>query len=264
MVYIRFSYFGYGFGFYVEGVAIINLNIIWRLFLLQNLRNERLSDGLGFFFVLLPVFKKLSRGNDRMKDYIRRHLNYYNSNPIFSSCIIGAVQNMEERKEDVKDIDVEYIRSIKDTLSSVMAARGDYFFEVILLPLTLTIACIFTIYGLYFGPIIFLIFYNYYHFKFRVGGYYKGLNLGENVVNLILGQYLRIGRFMTAAVAFVAGVFTSIVFIRGYVFGGFRVVGWGFLLVAGVIWLRRKYSVRLSVILGFFATVLLIVIRQMR
>jgi hypothetical protein len=117
---------------------------------------------------------------------------------------------------------------------------------------------------LYFGPVIFLLFYNYYHFKFRVGGYYKGLNLGENVVTLILGPYLKIGKFMAAAVAFVAGVFTSIVFIRGYAFGGFRVIGWGLLLVAGIVWLRRKYSVRLSVIAGFFATVLLIVILQMR
>jgi len=240
------------------------LNIIWRLFLLQNSKNERLHDGIGFFFALLPGFKKLSRGNGDMKDYVGRYLNYYNSNPIFSSCIIGAIQSMEEKKEGGKDIDVEWIRSARDTLSSVMAARGDYFFEVVLLPLTLTIASIFTIYGLYFGPAVFLLFYNYYHFKFRVGGYYKGLSFGENVEDLILGPYLKISKFMTAAVAFVAGVFTSIVFIRGYLFGGIQIAGWGLLLVAGVIWLRSKYSLRLSVIVGFFATVLFIIIRQVR
>jgi len=199
-----------------------------------------------------------------MKDYIRRHLNYYNSNPIFSSCIIGVVQSMEENRENGKDIDVDHIRSVKDTLSSVMAARGDYLFEVVLLPLTLTIACIFTIYGLYFGPVIFLLFYNYFHFKFRVGGYFRGLNLGENVGDLILGPYLKIGKFIKAAVAFVAGVFTSIVFIRGYMFGGFSVVGWGLLLVAGVVGLRKKYSLRLSVVAAFFTMILIIVIRQVR
>ena len=233
------------------------------MFLLKNLRNERLNDGLGFFFTLLPVFRKLSAGNDRMKDYVKRHLNYYNSNSVFSSCIIGAVQSMEERRAEGKEIDTARIESVKNTMSSVMAARGDYFFEVVLFPLTLTIACIFTIYGLYFGPIVFLLLYNYYHFKIRIGGYYRGLRFGEDVGNLVLGSYLKTGRFIEAAAAFVTGVFTSIVFMRGYFFGGFQVTGVGLLIVAGVIWLRRKYSFRVSVIAGFIVSVLYIVSRQL-
>lgn len=198
-----------------------------------------------------------------MKDYVKRHLNYYNSNSVFSSCIIGAVQSMEERRAEGKEIDTAGIESVKNTMSSVMAARGDYFFEVVLFPLTLTIACIFTIYGLYFGPIVFLLLYNYYHFKIRIGGYYRGLRFGEDVGNLVLGSYLKTGRFIEAAAAFVIGVFTSIVFMRGYFFGGFQVTGVGLLIVAGVIWLRRKYSFRVSVIAGFIVSVLYIVSRQL-
>lgn len=198
-----------------------------------------------------------------MKDYVKRHLSYYNTNSVFSSCIIGVVQGMEERKAGGEEIDTAEIDSVKNTLSSVMAARGDYFFEVVLFPLTLTIACIFTIYGLYFGPIIFLLLYNYYHFKIRVGGYYKGLRFGEDAGGLVLGSYLKTCKFIEAAAAFVIGVFTSIVFMRGYFFGGFQITGAGLLLVAGVIWLRRKYSFRVSIIAGFIVSVLYIVSRQL-
>ncbi len=199
-----------------------------------------------------------------MVSYAERYLTYYNSNPVLSSIIIGAVQNVESRRKEGGGLDQIKIERLKDTLSSVMTAKGDYLFEVVLFPLTLTIACIFTIYELYLGPVVFLLLYNYFHIRLRIGGYLKGLSLGENAGDLILGPFLKIGRVLTAGTAFVAGVFTSIVFVRGYDFGGFPVVVWGLAAVYAVILLRRKYSLITGVMIVFAATVILLALWQVK
>lgn len=235
-----------------------------RSLLIQNSRNEKLHDGIGFFYTLMPLFKKLSKSRADTEDYTERFLTYYNSNPILSSIIIGAIQNIETRRESGYEVDTERVNRLKETLSSVMTAKGDYLFEVVLFPLTLTIACIFTIYEVYLGPVIFLLLYNYYHIRLRIGGYRRGLSLGEDVGDLIMGPFLRISRVLTAGTAFVAGIFTSIVFIRGYEFGGTPLVGWGILSVAAMILLRRKYSLITGVMIMFLITALILGIWQVR
>lgn len=235
---------------------MLNLNIIWRLFLLQNSRNDKYHDGLGFFFAMIPLFRKLSAGNRKKKGaFAKRHFDYFNSNPVLAGMVAGVTRKLEESEGMAE---TGQIQRVRNTLSSVLTAKGDEFFEVIFMPLALTIACIFTIYGVYAGPLVFLIFYNYFHFKFRLIGYYRGLKLGQEAGTGIFEEISKIGGLLRGATAFTAGVFTSIVFFRGYKFGGAPVIITGLAVVAAITLLRRKYSPVFSVIIVFFLMMVLL------
>jgi mannose/fructose/N-acetylgalactosamine-specific phosphotransferase system component IID len=235
---------------------MLDLNILWRLFLIQNSRNDKFHDGLGFFFALIPLFRSLS-GKDlsRRGELARRNFDYFNSNPVLSGMVAGVTRKMEESEGMA---DTGQISRVRNTLSSVLTAKGDEFFEVVFLPLALTIACIFTIYGVYIGPLVFLLFYNYFHFKFRIIGYYRGLKLGQEAGTGFFEDLSKISGVLRGATAFTAGVFTSIAFFRGYQFGETPVVIAGLAAIAAVTLLRRKYSPVFSVIILFVLTVVLL------
>lgn len=237
-------------------MIMLNLNIIWRLFLIQNSRNDKFHDGLGFFFALIPLFRKLSGGSRRKKaGFAERHFDYFNSNPVLAGMVVGVTQKMEQARADKG---VGQTERVKSTLSSVLTAKGDEFFEVIFMPLALTIVCIFTIYRLYIGPLVFLLFYNYFHFRFRIVGYYRGLKLGQEAGTGFFDDLSRISGVLRGATAFTAGVFTSIALFRGYNFGGLPVVVAGLAAVAAVTLLRRRYSPVFSVIIVFVLMIVLL------
>ncbi len=238
-----------------------HLGVIWRLFFLQNSRNDRTIDGLGFFHILSPIFRDLAEDDGELKDMTGRHLGYFNANPILASYIVGVVMNLEMKKKAGEDISAERIERVKNTLSSVLTARGDYFFEVILVPFALTIGSIFAIYSSYIGPVIFLAFYNLYHLQSRIGGFRAGLFLGEDVWRGLARTLFREQRFLGACAAFVSGVFGAIVFSRAWSFGGARLAVWGLAAAGGVFLLRRKFHILWVVLAVFVATALFLACR---
>lgn len=227
---------------------------LWRLFFLQSTHNEKTFDGLGFFHVLAPEMREWAAGDKEFKEIAHRHMGYFNANPILASYILGIVQNMERRRAEGLESPIERIDSIKSTLSAVLTAKGDYFFEIVLIPLGLTIACIFAMYSSYFGPVIFLVLYNYYHLQARIGGYLMGLRMGEGLGRELVKHIYKEQGALGGLAAFAAGVFTALTIVRASVFGGSRLSIWGVAIMAVVFILRRRISVTWSVIIVFIAT----------
>ena len=237
-----------------------HLNMMWRLFFLQNSRNDRTIDGLGFFHVLSPLFRDIADNKDELADMAERHLGYFNANPILASYIVGVVMNLELKKKAGEDISADRIDRVKHTLSAVLTAKGDYFFEVILIPLALTIGSIFAIYSSYIGPIIFLASYNLYHLHSRIGGYRIGLLLGEDVGAELVGTLFREQKLLGGFAAFVSGVFAALVFFRVWNLGGYRFVIWGVLALVGIFLLGRKISLIWVVLVLFLASAIFLVV----
>ncbi len=131
-------------------------NQIWRLFFVQSSRNERTVDGLGFFSILSPLVRRWARTPEDAKEIARRHLGYFNANPYLAAVVAGAVVNLEKRRARGDGVTPEEIDRVKSALSSALSARGNFFFETVLMPLGLTIASICAIYRSYVGILIFL------------------------------------------------------------------------------------------------------------
>ncbi|MBN1163910.1 MAG: PTS system mannose/fructose/sorbose family transporter subunit IID [Candidatus Krumholzibacteriota bacterium] len=236
------------------------LNMIWRLFFIQNSRNARTLDGLGFLHVLTPLLRELADSEEELDRLTRRYTKYFNANPILASYIAGVLTNLEIRKKAGGDIPAAHIERVKSTLSSVLTARGDDFFEIVLIPLALTIGCIFAMYNSYLGPIFFLFFYNFYHLRSRIGGYRAGVMGGEEIGRDLTTRLFRERKVLGGCAAFVSGVFAALVFTRAWSFGGPRLAGWGIVAIAALLGLRKRFSVFWTVLIVFLATALFVLI----
>ncbi|MBN2070641.1 MAG: PTS system mannose/fructose/sorbose family transporter subunit IID [Candidatus Krumholzibacteriota bacterium] len=230
------------------------LKVIAGIFFLQNSRNSRILDGLGFFCHLLPFFREISDDMESLKEISGRHSEYFNANPMIASYVSGAVMNLESRRKAGEDIPAERIKRVKEALSSVFTAKGDYFFEIVLMPFALTFGSIFAMYSSYIGPMIFLVIYNLYHLKLRIGGCRVGLLLGEDVGRGFATTLFREQKVMLGAGAFVSGVFSALVFTRAWSAGGSRFVLWGAIVALVLILLRGKIDVLWTVLALFLAT----------
>ncbi|OON42023.1 PTS fructose transporter subunit IID [Izhakiella australiensis] len=85
---------------------------------------ERLQ-ALGFATSLIPVLKKLYPNKEDLKQALKRHLVFYNSEAVYSAPINGIVIAMEEQKSRGGDIEDDTITGIKTGLMGPMAGIGD-------------------------------------------------------------------------------------------------------------------------------------------
>jgi len=234
-------------------------NALWRLLFIQSSRNERTLDGLGFFSIVAPFISKCSRPGEDAKSFARRHLGYFNAGLYLSSVVAGVVVNMERRRARGEPVAVERIESVKAALSSALAARANYFFDALLVPLGLTIASISAMYGSYAGLIAFLALYNFYHFQSRIGGYCKGAELGESVGGAFVARLYREERWIDGCAAFAAGVFAALLFVRARDAGGAGFVAWGAIACAASTVLAKRLSfVRIVVVLSAATAIYLV------
>jgi hypothetical protein len=233
---------------------------IARLFFIQSSRNDRTLDGLGFFAALAPSIRRWARTAAEARETARRHLGYFNAGLYLSSTVAGVVRNMEERRARGEDVPSERIDRVKAALSSVLAARANYFFDMLLIPLGLTIASICAIYSSYVGIVIFLALYNFYHFQSRIGGYFAGAELGEGVDGAFVGRLFREERLIGGCAAFASGAFTALLFARARSAGGAAFVIWSAVALAASALGGKRLPVLWRIAALFLATALFLVL----
>jgi PTS system mannose-specific IID component len=211
------------------------------------------------FAVLVPFLRRWARTGEDAKAIARAHLGYFNAGLYLSSMVAGVVVNMEGRRARGERVTPDGIDRVATALSSVLAARANYFFDALLIPLGLTIASISAIYGSYIGLVIFLALYNFYHFQSRIGGYCRGAELGEGVGGAFVGRLFREERFITGCSAFASGIFAALLFARARSAGGAAFIVWGAVAIVSALVLERKLSRAWSVTAILFATALYLV-----
>ena len=218
------------------------IDTVWRLFFIQGTRNTRTIDGLGFFNIMEPLVRRLAREGQDRAVAASRYTGYFNCNPLMSSYIAGALTRMELDAASEGGLDRRKAERMKDTLSAALTARGDYFIEIVLLLVSLTIGSIFAIYTWYAGPVVFLILYNLYNFKIRIGGYRTGLHLGEGTGRSLAAKLLKEQKILGAVAAFSGGILSALVLLRAWKFGGPRIAAAGLVLAAAAYFARGRFS----------------------
>ena len=76
---------------------------------------ERLQS-LSFCYSIIPVLKKLYPNKEEFGEAVKRHLNFFNTEPTWGSPILGIAIAMEEEKAKTKQIPGEAITSLKTGL----------------------------------------------------------------------------------------------------------------------------------------------------
>ena len=112
--------------------------LLWTFFAHANYNYERLQ-GTGFAHSMAPIIRRLYSAPEDIKAAMRRHLVFYNTEPVFGSAINGAVIAMEEQRANGADIDDEAINSVKTGLMGPLAGIGDSISQGTITPLLLAL-----------------------------------------------------------------------------------------------------------------------------
>lgn len=243
---------------------------------LQGSWNFERMQALGFCFATVPIIKRLyPENNEDRKQAIRRHLEFFNTQPFVAAPIHGVVAAMEEERANGASIDDAAINSVKIGMMGPFAGVGDPIFWGTARPIIAALGASLAINGSILGPILFFVLFNLVRLSARyfgiVYGYKKGLNIigdvGGGVLKKLTEGTSILGLFVMGAlvnkwtnvniplviseitkqdgtfeVTTVQGILDSL--MPGLV---------PLLLTFGCMWLLRNKVNALVIILGFFA-----------
>lgn len=165
-------------------------SILLHLFLFQVGWNFERMLNLGFAYSLLPGVKKLYKDTQKQCQVLKRHLEFFNTNPYLASPIVGMVIAEEEKIARQSLGNIQEISQFKTKCMGPLGALGDNLFWANFRPLFSLLGIVVTI-GLWkssliwLGPFIFLILYNIPHLYFRIVWFLRGYRMGKGVLNLL-------------------------------------------------------------------------------
>ncbi len=240
----------------MKKLNVINfLAVFFRSFFIQTVWNYQSMLSIGFCFAISPVGKKLFRTPEKRKEFLNRHLNYFNAHPYFSSYVLGAIAKIEEELADQDNPDYNIMNRFKTALIGPLGAIGDQLFWATLKPASIIIGLIGVIilqeiHSKLIFIIIILVMYNIPHMYIRVFGIIEGYKYGFNLYKIInIKKYKLIkniyGIFGTAALGVYAG-FSLLKYGSTDVFSaGFFVLG----MVLALIMIKLKQNIYNSILL---------------
>lgn len=157
---------------------------------LQGSWNFERMQALGYCFGMVPIIKRLYEGQER-KDAIKRHLEFYNTQPFVTAPIIGITAAMEEQRANGADIPDSVINGIKVGMMGPLAGVGDPIFWGTLRPMTAALGASIALTGSLFGPILFFVLFNVVRLAVRWYGMQYGYDKGTDIVKDVAGNKLQ-------------------------------------------------------------------------
>lgn len=164
----------------------------WRsTFLLGSFNFERMQ-AMGFCVSMIPTIKRLYSKKEDQAAALKRHLEFFNTQPWVASPIIGVTAAMEqERANGAKNIDDAAISGVKVGLMGPLAGVGDPIFWGTLRPVLAALGAGLAITGNWIGPLLFFIGINLCRALTRWYGFKYGYEKGTEIVNDMGGGRLQ-------------------------------------------------------------------------
>ncbi|MFU2059853.1 PTS mannose transporter subunit IID [Avibacterium volantium] len=164
----------------------------WRsTFLLGSFNFERMQ-AMGFCVSMIPAIKRLYSKKEDQADALKRHLEFFNTQPWVASSIIGVTVAMEqERANGATDIDDAAISGVKVGLMGPLAGVGDPIFWGTLRPVLAALGAGLAISGSLLGPLLFFIGINIFRALTRWYGFHYGYAKGTEIVQDMGGGRLQ-------------------------------------------------------------------------
>lgn len=156
------------------------INMFIRSNLLQGSWNFERMQALGFCFAIIPAIKRLYEGEER-QEALKRHLEFFNTQPFVASPVLGVAAAMEEQKANGAPIDDGVINGIKVGMMGPLAGVGDPIFWGTLRPVLAALGASLAQNGSILGPILFFVAFNVIRMGFmwitQEYGYKKGTDI---------------------------------------------------------------------------------------
>lgn len=159
------------------------------MFLLGSFNFERMQS-VGFCVSLIPALKKLYKG-DELKGALKRHLEFFNTQPFIASPIMGITAAMEEQRSQGMPIDEASISGVKVGLMGPLAGVGDPIFWGTARPVLAALGASVALSGSILGPLIFFIAFNAIRLATKWYGLNYGYQKGTQIVSDMKGNKLK-------------------------------------------------------------------------
>lgn len=159
-------------------------------FLLGSFNFERMQS-IGFAVTLIPAIKRLYRRKEDQAAALKRHLEFFNTQPFISAPIMGVTAAMEEQKANGQEIDDASISGVKVGLMGPLAGVGDPIYWGTLRPVLAALGASIAITGSVVGPLIFFLLFNAARLATKWYGLKYGYAKGTEIVSDMSGNRLR-------------------------------------------------------------------------
>lgn len=180
----------------------------WTSWFIQSSWNYERMMGTGYAHGMLDIERKLRKDSEELKEWLTMHSEFYNTEPHLHNIILGMTISLEERGADI-----ETIRAIKTALMGPFAGLGDSLLWFTILPIAFAIGASIGLEGNFLGPVIALIIWMGLSWPIKYYSLMIGYNYGENLSELLKGDFLKFFRDAVAAfaVAMMGGIGASYV-----------------------------------------------------
>jgi mannose/fructose/N-acetylgalactosamine-specific phosphotransferase system component IID len=213
--------------------------MLWRSLLLQSVWNPRGMQNVGFCFAMLPLLRRCGEDREARSAFLRRHLGFFNTNPVLASYVLGAVAAQE-----VAGAEASAVASVKKGLASPLGMAGDALFWGALRPLAGAVAVLLALQGVVWAAVALLVIYNVPHLVLRVRGIGVGAVAGPMGARELLGPGLKGAvRWTRALVAFAVGLILARAVALGGVVEPRRVLAAGLFFVLAYAAARARVPV---------------------
>ena len=167
-------------------------SMYWRSTTLLGSFNFERMQSMGFCVTMIPAIKRLYSQKEDQAAALKRHLEFFNTQPWIGSAIMGVTAAMEQEKANGADIDDATISGIKVGLMGPLAGVGDPIFWGTLRPVLAALgASIALAGGNIFGPILFFIAINIARALTRWYGLKYGYEKGVEIVSDMEGGVIQ-------------------------------------------------------------------------
>jgi len=159
---------------------------------------ERLQ-GLGFCHGMIPVIEKLYDTQEQVSEALRRHLQFFNTEPNVGAVVHGvAVAMEEERALGNVDITSEAISSVKSGLMGPLAGIGDSLTQGLVTPILISLGIGLALQGNIAGPVLYVLLESAAIIGISYFSWMQGYRWGKLAVERILRAGL-LGQLMEGA-----------------------------------------------------------------
>lgn len=163
----------------------------WRsTFLLGSFNFERMQS-MGFCVSMIPTIKRLYSRKEDQAAALKRHLEFFNTQPWVGSAIMGVTAAMEQERANGSAIDDAAISGVKVGLMGPLAGVGDPIFWGTLRPVLAALGAGLAISGSLLGPLLFFIGINLCRALTRWYGFKYGYQKGTEIVSDMGGGRLQ-------------------------------------------------------------------------
>ena len=178
----------------------------------------------GYLCAMLPLVEELYETKEEQKKAMDTYTAFFNTEPqLGGSLVVGVTAGLEEARANGEEVDGDLINGIRAGLMGPLAGIGDSIVVGTLIPLLLGIALSMSTNGSPLGAVFYIVAWNLISVLGMRFLYYKGYNLGEKAVALVVGEsamaireaIIMVGTIVIGAVAATwINITTSLVIVK--------------------------------------------------